>query len=224
MDQDQNYTWEPPAGSWAPAPGGGQPSDRRRPVRRGVLALVGVAALSGIGAGVAAAATSGGSGTTPGANPGAASGTTPGAAPGTAPGGGPGRAHFGFGPGGMGPGGMGPGGMAARGFAGMGPGGALHGEFVRPAPGGSGYQTVDVQSGTVTAVSSGSITVQSKDGFSRTYDVTTNTLVDAGRDGISNVKNNDEVTLTAVVGNGTPTATNIMDRTNLASIRQAWGG
>ena len=122
------------------------------------------------------------------------------------------------------PGGMGPGGMRPGGMGGMGAGGAIHGEFVRPAPGGSGYQTVDVQSGKVTAVSSSSITVQSADGFTRTYDVTADTLVDAGRDGISNVKTDDQVTLTAVVANGTATASNVMDRTNLASIRQAWGG
>src|SRR5437867_3914244 len=68
------------------------------------------------------------------------------------------------------------------GHCGFGPG-VLHGEFTTPAPGG-GYQTVAVQTGTVTSASSSSIALKSEDGFTRTYTVDDNTLVNAGNDGM----------------------------------------
>ena len=62
------------------------------------------------------------------------------------------------------------GGWAGHGRAGlgMGLGMGIHGSFVVPKQGG-GYQTVDTQVGTVTGVSSTSITVRSVDGFTQTY-------------------------------------------------------
>ena len=61
--------------------------------------------------------------------------------------------------------------------------GMLHGEFIQRVAG--GYQTVDVQSGQVTAVSGSSITLRSTDGFTRSYVVVAGTtMVDAGRGGI----------------------------------------
>ncbi len=120
----------------------------------------------------------------------------------------------------------GPGGAGGRhGFKGFGgPGGAMgaiHGELVVPN-GSGGYRTIDVQSGTVDAVSSSSITVHSADGFTKSYDVTTNTVVNAGRDGIGTVKKGDTVFLTAAVQNGKAEAMNIMDRTSLGNIRGHW--
>src|ERR1022692_4724823 len=51
---------------------------------------------------------------------------------------------------------------------GSGVAGALHGQFVVPRSGG-GYQTEDTQRGSVTAVSTSSITVKSADGFTKTF-------------------------------------------------------
>jgi len=119
--------------------------------------------------------------------------------------------------------GLGPfGGLGKFGIGGMGGmGGIVHGEFVRPN-GSNGYQTVDVQTGQVTSVSSSSITLKSADGFTKTYSVTTNTLVDAGRDGIGSVKKGDNATVDAVVSGSTSEARNINDLTNLAALRQHW--
>ena len=104
-------------------------------------------------------------------------------------------------------------------------GGAIRGEFVRPDPSGSGYQTVDFQVGKVTSSSpyTSSISVTSADGTTRTYAVTTNTLVDAGRDGVGNISSGDTVMIEAVVSNGTATAQRINDQTRLEALHQAWG-
>ena len=87
----------------------------------------------------------------------------------TAHGAGPMGSH-GFGPPGFGP----PGGPPhAQGGAGETQGPALHGQFVVPAVAG-GFSTLVIQTGTVTAVSPGSVTVRSADGFSQQY------AIDAG--------------------------------------------
>ena len=111
----------------------------------------------------------------------------------------------------------GPGGF----FGGLGPLGALHGEFVVPNRGG-GYRTIDTQTGQVSAVSSTSIGAKSDDGFTKTYAVDENTVVDAGRDGIANVKVGHTVHLVAVVEGNTAHAMDIEDATNLGAIRQHW--
>jgi len=108
-------------------------------------------------------------------------------------------------------------GFGGFGGPGFGAGGALHGEYTTGKPGG-GYQTIDVQQGQVTAVSNGSITVKSDDGFTKSYTVTASTLVDAQRDGIGSVKVGDKVSVQATVSGGTATATDISDRT---AIQQA---
>jgi Domain of unknown function (DUF5666) len=92
-----------------------------------------------------------------------------------------------------------------------GPMGALHGEFVVPKQGG-GYQTLLVQRGTVSAVSSTSITVKSEDGFSQTYTVNPETVVNAGRDGIASIAEGAEVNVLARKTSGQPTALRIGDR------------
>ena len=170
----------------------------RRPY---ILAGVAVAALLG-GAGAALAATN-----SPGplASPSAAA-ATPAPLPmpsGQQPGRpGPGYRRFG--------GGFGFGGLF----------GALHGQLVVAKPGG-GYQTVDVQTGQVTAVSTASITLKSADGFTRSYTVTSSTLVDAQRDGIGSVKVGNQATMLATVSGSAATATSITD---LSLLQQSHGG
>lgn len=106
-----------------------------------------------------------------------------------------------------------------RGPAKLGPG--IHGEFVVPGPNG-GYQTLASQNGTVSSVSSTSITVKSEDGFERTYVVDENTVVDAGRDGIADVKQGETVRLMAVVTGDTAKAVQINDQTALRQHRGTW--
>jgi hypothetical protein len=118
------------------------------------------------------------------------------------------------------PGGPGKGGFGPRGEFGL--GGALHGEFVVPKDGG-GYQTVATQRGEVTAVSKDSITVKSADGYSRTYTLTEDTLVNAARDGIDDVKTGNTVTVTAVVTDGKATASSVNDGTVRDAAGQKWG-
>ena len=115
-------------------------------------------------------------------------------------------------------GGMGRGGM---GGLGMGLGGAIHGSAVTPKQGG-GYQTVDAQRGTVTEVSTTSITVKSEDGFTKTYVVTADTLVNAKRDGIASVKKGDTVAVVAVEAAGAVNAVQIIDQTQIKSGWQQW--
>ncbi|TDO51221.1 hypothetical protein EV651_119148 [Kribbella sp. VKM Ac-2571] len=114
----------------------------------------------------------------------------------------------------------GKGGFGPRGEFGL--GGALHGEFVVPKDGG-GYQTVATQRGEVTAVSKDSITVKSADGYSRTYTLTEDTLVNAARDGIDDVKTGNTVTVMAVVTDGKATASSVNDGTVRDAAGQKWG-
>ncbi|MDX6391679.1 MAG: hypothetical protein QOJ73_2742 [Streptosporangiaceae bacterium] len=106
---------------------------------------------------------------------------------------------------------------------GAGVAGALHGQFVVPRSGG-GYQTEDTQRGSVTAVSTSSITVKSADGFTKTYQVTSSTVVDARRDGIGSVKNGHQVSVLATVSGGHATATNIQDLSLLRAGNPGPGG
>ena len=59
----------------------------------------------------------------------------------------------------------------APGFASPMIGGVLHGELTVPTPDGT-YETIDVQRGQVTKVSSSAMTVRSSDGFTKTYAAT----------------------------------------------------
>jgi hypothetical protein len=185
---------------------------RRRP-HLAALAVVAVIAL-GAGGGVAYVATHSANG----ASTDAAAGTapTPSASPPAST-----PSWGGRGPGGFGRfgafGGLGFGGL---GFGGL--GGVIHGQVTGPKPGG-GYQTVDVQRGTVTAVSSSSLTVKSADGFSATYAVSSSTEVNAQAAGIATVKTGDTVEVTATVSGGTATAASIIDATSIGSSRGSFG-
>jgi hypothetical protein len=119
----------------------------------------------------------------------------------------------------------GPGGGALRfsfgGFFGLG-GGVVHGQVTVPKSGG-GYQTLDVQQGTVTAVSSTSISVKSADGYTASYAVSSKTLVDAQAAGIGSVKKGDTVFVTATVSGSTATAANVTDLTAVKAGRASFG-
>jgi hypothetical protein len=95
-------------------------------------------------------------------------------------------------------------------LSGLGLFGAIHGQFVTSKPGG-GYQTIDIQRGTVTAVGSSSITVKSRDGYTTTYQVTSSTSVDGRRAGIGSVKTGQAVSVLATVDGTSVTATQIAD-------------
>jgi Domain of unknown function (DUF5666) len=180
---------------------------RRRPHLAG-LAVVAVIALAA-GGGVAYVATHSANGASTDAAAGAAQ--TPSASPSasTPPFGRHGPAGFGrFG------------GFGGLGFGGL--GGAIHGQVTEPKMGG-GYQTVDVQRGTVTAVSSSSITITSADGFSATYAVSSSTEVNAQAAGIGAVKTGDTVEVYATLSGGKATAASIIDETSIRSSRGSFG-
>lgn len=100
-------------------------------------------------------------------------------------------------------------------------GGAIHGEFTAPKPDG-GYQTLAMQVGEVTSVSSSRITVKSEDDFSRTYIVDDGTLVNAGNNGIADVNTGDSVRILAVVEGDDARAVEIMDKTQIQDLRGRW--
>ena len=102
----------------------------------------------------------------------------------------------------------------------MGP--ALHGQFVVPKPGG-GYQTMDLQRGSVTAVGSPSIAVKSADGFEKTYTVTSSTVVRSNTNKIADIKKDDQVRVLAVEDNGKATAVRIVDITQVGGQRHKYG-
>ncbi|CAN7216695.1 hypothetical protein [Arthrobacter sp. LjRoot14] len=157
-----------PSGSWGtPPPGGfpGGPAGRSKPwtVKRGVAAAGAAAVLAG-GAGVGIYALTSSSAAADGtADAGAGAGGLQETSPG-----GRGGAQGGFADGGM-PLQGGPGNFAPDGLGGMGAGvsAAVHAEYVALEDG--AYVTRVEQQGTVTEVNSGSVTVKSTDGFSRTY-------------------------------------------------------
>jgi hypothetical protein len=192
----------------SPAPSAPAPPTAVPPRRRGRMAkaAAGAAVAIGLGLGVTAVA---GAVTTPKddstTTTAPAAAAAPNAATPTAPappeGGGP----RGFGHGGHG----GPGG----------PG--IHGEFTTNGPNG-GYQTLDSQIGQVTAVSNTSITVKSEDGFEKTYAVDTDSVVNAGRDGIADVKTGETVRILAVANGQTANAKEIEDVTSLGNHRKTW--
>lgn len=97
----------------------------------------------------------------------------------------------------------------------------LHGEFTAPDPDG-GYQVLATQVGEATAVSATSLTVRSEDGFSRTYAVTDDTLVNAGNVGIGDVEVGHEVRVLAVVEDGAARAVRVMDITAVGELAQKW--
>jgi hypothetical protein len=113
----------------------------------------------------------------------------------------------------------GPGGPG--GFGMMGAPGAIHGQLTVPDRNG-GYRTMVIQRGTVTDVSSTSVTVESDDNFTQTYKVDDNTLVNAGNEGIGDVKKGDKVNVQAFMEGDTAHAAHVMDETGVGAIRDHW--
>ena len=183
---------------------------RWRPGRPVAIAGVAVVALAG-GGGIGYAATH--SLTAKAADTAALAASSPSATPSPSASGPPGSGHgwrsFPGGPGRV----FGPLGLG---------GGVLHGQLTVPKSGG-GYQTVDVQDGTVTAVSTGSVTVKSADGFTATYTVTSKTVVTAEAPGIASVKKGDTVFVTATVSGSTATAASVVDVTAVKAGRASFG-
>ncbi len=221
MEQQDRPGWNPPAPGTTEGTGLPEYSApevvESGPRRSRIGTSVAVAAIA-IGA-LGVAGTAYASSTSPSPSPTGGSGTSDGYG---APGQGerPGMPGYGM-PGQRGPGadddGDGDGRMGGhRGGMGMrGPGMGIHGTFVVPKSDG-GYQTVHTQRGTVTAVSATSISLKSEDGFTASYVVTADTVVNAQRDGIGSVKVDDEVMLIGTEADGTVTAVHIMDRTRIA--------
>lgn len=89
---------------------------------------------------------------------------------------------------------------------------ALHGEVTLR---GAKHRVVDVQRGTVSAVSATSITVRSTDGFTATYVVDATTKIREAKEKatIAAVKTGDRVRVVATKDGSTLTATRIADRT-----------
>jgi len=186
----------------------GYNSPRRRRSRLTGLAAVAVLALAG-GGGIAYVAMHSGTPVRTLASQGSAQSPAPSPAPSE-----PSEGKHG-------PGGFGRfGGIGGLGMAGL--GGVVHGQVTVPKSGG-GFQTVDVQRGTVTAVSSSSITVKSADGYSQTYAVSGSTEVNAQAAGIGTVKVGHTVGVMATVSGKTATAASIIDLTSIRSSRGSFG-
>ena len=117
----------------------------------------------------------------------------------------------------------GPGMGIGFGFGGFGP--VLHGEATVNGP--NGYETIEVQTGTVTSVkdvsgSTWSLVVTSADKTALTYTVDSGTSVNGGESGIASVKSGNKVSIVAVVSKGTATVKTLMDTTTLQANRGSW--
>jgi len=215
MDAQDRPGWNPPtdtapATHTAPKPGG----PRRSRVGTSIaLAAIGIGAIGIAGTAYASSASSSpvtGVHNVSYQNAGA-SGATGAAGPH-----GWGRGDRGRGPGGMG---FGTGGGMAFG---MGLGGAVRGSVSVPAKDGSGYQTLDMQTGVVDSVDATSISVTSADKVQWTYVVNAGTLVHAKSAGIGAIAKGDTVMVIAVENGATRTALQIVDRTQVQAGRQQW--
>lgn len=180
--------------------------DRTRRIAIGaavaVVAMLGGAVVAFAATNATASPSTPAAGSTPKASPSAVPNRCPNSAPKCPQFGGPFRRFAGP-----------PGAMFGFGFAGL-AGGMVHGQVVIAKPGG-GYQTLDIQRGKVTAVSTNSISVRSADGFTATYAVTSSTDVDAQRDGIGSVKVGHQISVLGTVNGSKATATSITDLTLL---------
>lgn len=101
--------------------------------------------------------------------------------------------------------------------------GVIHGSGTVRTP--TGFKTVDFQIGTVSSVSSTSLTVKSADKYSQTYTVVASTVVDAQSGGISSVKAGDRVRVVAEPssGGGNATATDVVDATRIGASHRSFG-
>jgi hypothetical protein len=219
MDAQDRPGWNPPTdpapGTHAAATSGGP---RRSRVGTGIaLAAIGIGAVGIAGTAYASSASS--SPVTGVHNVSYQNAGATGASGATGPHG-PGGGHGDRmrGPGGMGGMGRGP---EGPGF-GMGLGGAVRGSASVPKQDGSGYQTLDMQTGKVDSVSSTSLSVTSADGVQWTYVVNASTIVHAKSAGITSIVTGDTVMVIAVENGSTRTALQVVDRTQVDAGRKAW--
>lgn len=95
---------------------------------------------------------------------------------------------------------------------GMGPGGVLHGEFIVP-DGADSFVTQMIQTGTVDEVTADKLTVESEDGYTHDYALTTDTMVNGARnwsaESRGGIAAGQSVTVMATVTDGTATATRV---------------
>lgn len=98
--------------------------------------------------------------------------------------------------------------------------GTLHGEFVLPSKDGCGF-TVLSQTGEATALTEGSVTVRSQDGFEKVYTIDDSTKVYAGRRG-NEIKQGDWISVTATATGETATAAHVFDLSRPS--RKLWRG
>jgi hypothetical protein len=90
----------------------------------------------------------------------------------------------------------------------------LHGEVVVAKDGG-GTETILFQRGEVTDVRDTAVTVRSDDGVTTTFTVNADTKVNGGRDKIGSVAKTEQVIVTAPKSGDHPTATTLIDLTDL---------
>ena len=100
--------------------------------------------------------------------------------------------------------------------------GALHGEFVLKDADG-GFRTVVMQRGKATKVSADEITVRSEDGFTTTYAVTADTLVNSTRGGIDDIDTGEDVNVVATKNGSKATALRVGDGSARKQMRERFG-
>jgi hypothetical protein len=100
--------------------------------------------------------------------------------------------------------------------------GGIHGEFTTRNAAGDGWQKIATQLGDVTAVDRDSIKVKSEDGYEKSYNVNDNTLVNAGNNGIDDVKVGDKVHVTAQIVDGKYNAVDVHDVTQIKDSMDRW--
>jgi len=100
--------------------------------------------------------------------------------------------------------------------------GALHGEFVLKDAEGA-FRTVVMQRGKATKVSADEITVRSEDGFTTTYAVTADTLVNSTRGGIDDIDTGEDVNVVATKSGAKATARKISDQSARKQMRERFG-
>jgi hypothetical protein len=106
------------------------------------------------------------------------------------------------------------------------PGRILHGTFTVEGPNGA-TETLQLQNGTVNAITSGSggtwsLSVTSADGTVLDYVVDSSTSVNGGENGVASISKGDTVRVLALLSDGTADATQIVDTTVLRANRHSW--
>jgi hypothetical protein len=121
-------------------------------------------------------------------------------------------------------------GFGGAGFGGFGGGIGGYGPVlhaVETVKGPNGYETLQIQNGTVTSVkdvsgSTWSLVVTSADKTALTYTVSSGSSVNGGEMGIATVASGDSVSVVATVAGGTATVKTLIDTTKLKANGASW--